>query len=420
MNYPRMMRVHQHFEAPTLEDIPAAVRQEVASLELSGKVKQGESIAISVGSRGIANIALITKSLVEALKDIGLEPFLVPAMGSHGGGTAEGQRGIIESYGVTEDYTGAPIKASMETVQVGEIEGGVPVLFDKHAYEADHVAVVGRIKPHTGFVGEIESGLHKMMLIGLGKHQGASIYHQAIVHYSFDRIVRGVGQTVIEKCGVLLGLAIVENPYDKTALIKAVAPGEFVEREKELLILAKKWMPRLPFEQVDLLIIDEIGKNISGSGLDTNVVGRKYHDHHAAEKEYPKITRIYARDLTEETHGNASGIGMAEYTHQQLIDKLDRESTYINCLTGNSPSGAAIPIYYETDRKVLDVALKTIGYIEPQNARVVRINNTLELGEILVSEAYLPQVERHEDLKIVEAAKDMEFDANGDLLAIDW
>jgi hypothetical protein len=418
MSYPRMIRVRQHFDAPTLDDIPAAVRQEVASLELSGKVKPGESVAISVGSRGIANIALIIKSLVEELKGIGLEPFLVPAMGSHGGGTAEGQRGIIESYGVTEEYTGAPIKASMETVQVGEIEGSVPVLFDKHAYEADHVAVVGRVKPHTGFVGEIESGLHKMMLIGLGKHKGAAIYHQAIVQYSFDRIVRAVGQTVIDKCGVLLGLGIVENPYDKTALIKAVAPDEFVEREKELLILAKKWMPRLPFEQIDLLIVDEIGKNISGSGLDTNVVGRKYHDHHAAEKEYPKVTRIYARDLTEETHGNASGLGMAEYIHQQIVDKMDREATYINCLTGNAPTGAAIPIYYENDRKVLDIALKTIGYIEPPDAKVVRILNTLELGEIQVSEAYLPQVERHQDLEVVGAAKDMEFDAKDNLLSM--
>ncbi len=416
MSCPRMMRIHQHFDAPTLEDIPGAVRQQVASLELSGKVKKGESVAISVGSRGIANIALITKSLVKELKAIGLEPFLVPAMGSHGGGTAEGQRGIIESYGVTEEYTGAPIKASMETVQVDEIEGSVPVLFDKHAYEADHVAVVGRVKPHTGFVGEIESGLHKMMLIGLGKHKGAAIYHQAIVQYSFDRIVRAVGQSVIEKCNVLLGLGIVENPYDKTALVKAVAPDEFVEREKELLILAKKWMPRLPFEQIDLLIVDEIGKNISGSGLDTNVVGRKYHDHHAAEKEYPKVTRIYARDLTEETHGNASGVGMAEYIHQQIVDKMDREATYINCLTGNAPTGAAIPIYYENDRKVLDIALKTIGYVEPPDAKVVRILNTLELGEILVSEAYLPEVERREDLEIVDGAKDIEFDNNDDLL----
>jgi|TARA_B110000196_G_scaffold232843_1_gene201304 hypothetical protein len=410
-----MLRVKQKFEAPTLEDIPAAVRAEVQSLALDSKVTAGESVAISVGSRGIANIALIIKSLVEELKALGLEPFLVPAMGSHGGGVAEAQQAIIEGYGVTEEYTGAPIKASMETVQVGETEDGVPVFFDKYAYEADHVAVVGRIKPHTDFVGEIESGLHKMMLIGLGKHKGAALYHQAIVHYSFDRIIRSVGQTVVDKCGVLLGLGLVENQYDKTALIKGVGAEELVEREKELLVLAKKWMPRLPFETVDLLIVDEIGKNISGAGMDTNVVGRKFHDNHAAEKEYPKVTRILVRGLTEETHGNASGIGTAEYAHKRAIEEMDREITYINCMTGNHPSGAHIPLYFDTDRICIDRALETVGLVEPENAKVLRIHNTLELAEVLVSEAYLPEVEKRDDLEVIGEAEDMPFDANGDL-----
>ena len=415
MALPRMMRVRQQFEAPTLEDIPAAVRQEIASLDLSKRLKPGESVAISAGSRGIANIALIIKSLVDELKALGAEPFIVPAMGSHGGGIAEAQQEIIENYGITEEYTGVPIRSSMETVQVGATEDGVPVYFDKYAYEADHVAVVGRIKPHTDFTGEIESGLHKMMLIGLGKHKGASLYHQAIVHYSFDRIIRSVGQTVIDKCGVLLGLGIVENPYDQTALLKGVGPEEFVEREKELLILAKKWMPRLPFEQIDLLVVDEMGKNISGAGMDTNVIGRKYNDHAATEKEHPKVTRIYVRNLTEETHGNASGLGSAEYTHKRLVDGMDREITYINCMTGNHPSGASIPIYYDSDRQVLDAAIKTVGLVEPEQSKVVRIHNTLELGEVLVSEAYLPEVEKRDDLTLVEGAAAMEFDANGDL-----
>ena len=412
---PRMLRVKQKFEAPTLEDIPAAVRAEVQSLALDSKVTAGESVAISVGSRGIANTALIIKSLVEELRVLGLAPFLVPAMGSHGGGVAAAQQAIIEGYGVTEEYTGAPIKASMETVQVGETEDGVPVFFDKYAYEADHVAVVGRIKPHTDFVGEIESGLHKMMLIGLGKHKGAALYHQAIVHYSFDRIIRSVGQTVIDKCGVLLGLGLVENQYDKTALIKGVGAEELVEQEKELLVLAKKWMPRLPFETVDLLIVDEIGKNISGAGMDTNVGGRKFHDNHAAENEYPKVTRILVRGLTEETHGNASGIGTAEYAHKRAIEEMDREITYINCMTGNHPSGAHIPLYFDTDRICIDRALETVGLVEPENAKVLRIHNTLELAEVLVSEAYLPEVEKRDDLEVIGEAEDMPFDANDDL-----
>ena len=415
MATPRMLRIRQKFDAPTLEDIPAAVRAEVQSLNLDAKVNPGETVAISVGSRGIANIALITKSLVEELKALGLKPFLVPAMGSHGGGVAEAQQAIIEGYGVTEEYTKAPIKASMETVQVGETEDGVPVYFDKHAFEADHVAVVGRIKPHTDFVGEIESGLHKMMLIGLGKHKGAALYHQAIVHYSFDRIIRSVGQTVIDQCGVLLGLGLVENQYDKTALIKGVGAEEFVDREKELLVLAKKWMPRLPFETVDLLIVDEIGKNISGAGMDTNVVGRKFHDNHAAEKEYPKVTRILVRGLTAETHGNASGIGTAEYAHKRAIEEMDREITDINCMTGNHPSGAHIPLYFDTDRICIDRALETVGLVEPENAKVLRIHNTLELGELLVSEAYLSEIEKRDDLEIMGEAEEMPFDDNDDL-----
>lgn len=415
MSFPNMLRIRQHFDAPTVEDIPAAVSEEITRLNLSARVKPGQSVAVSVGSRGINNIALITKSLVEELKALGLEPFLVPAMGSHGGGIAEAQREIIEGYGVTEEYVGAPIKASMETVQVGQTEDGVPVFFDKYAFEADHVAVVGRIKPHTDFVGEIESGLHKMMLIGLGKHKGAALYHQAIVHYSFDRIIRSVGQQVIDQCGVLLGLGIVENQYDQTALLKGVAPEEFVEREKELLVLAKKWMPRLPFDHVDLLIVDEIGKNISGAGMDTNVVGRKFHDNHAAEKEYPKVTRILVRGLTPETHGNASGIGTAEYAHRRAVEEMDREITYINCMTGNHPSGAHIPLYFDTDQICIEKALQTVGLREPGEEKIMRIHNTLDLGELLVSEAYRAEVEAREDLSIVEEAAPMPFDPSGDL-----
>ena len=416
MSYPKMIRVRQQFEAPDVDDIPAAVRNEISAIDIGGRVTPGQSVAVTVGSRGVANIALIIKSVVEELKALKLEPFLVPAMGSHGSGVAENQRKIIEEYGVTEEYAGAPIRSSMETVQVGTTEDGIPVFFDKHAYDADHVVVVGRVKPHTTFVGEIESGLHKMMLIGLGKHKGAELYHRAIVQHSFDRIVRTVGHTVINECGVLFGLGIVENQYDRTALLRAVLPENFAQGEKELLILAKKWMPRLPFDRADLLIVDEMGKNISGSGMDSNVIGRKFPDHRAGEKEFPKLTRIYVRDLTEETHGNAAGLGMAEFTHKKLVDKLDLEMTYINCLTGGHPPSGAIPIYFDSDRKVLDVALKTIGLVEPKNAKVVRIQNTLEVVEILVSEPYGPEVDQRDDLTAVGGPSEMEFDANGDLL----
>ena len=417
MQLPKMMRVKQHFDAPTLDDIPGALREEIAKQNLSGKINKGDSVAISVGSRGIANIALITKTVIEELKLLGAEPFVVPAMGSHGGGKAEGQRGIIESYGVTEEYIEAPIRATMDVVQVGETEDGVPVFFDKYAYEADHVVVAGRVKPHTGFVGEIESGLHKMMLIGLGKHKGAALYHQAIVHYSFDRIVRSVGQTVIDECGVLFGLGIVENQYDNTALVRTVEPENFVDGEKELLLLAKKWMPSLPFEQIDVLVVEEMGKNISGSGMDTNVIGRKYYDHKAAEKEYPKVTRLVVRSLTEETHGNASGIGMADYIHKRILDQIDLEATAINTMTGNHPSAGAVPISFDSDRKALEAALSTCGLVESPDAKVVRIQNTLDVEEILVSESYEKEIQQRNELSVVEAAKDIAFDGDDNLLA---
>ena len=417
MPYPRMMVIRQHFDAPTLHDVPGAIRQELAKLPLSTRIRPGDSVALTVGSRGIANMALIIKILVEELKAQGAKPFIVPAMGSHGGGTAEGQRAIVEEYGVTEDFTGAPINATMEVVQVGSIEDGIPVFFDKYAHEADHVAIVARIKPHTDFSGEIESGLHKMMLIGLGKHRGASLYHQAFAHYSFDIIVRSVGQAVIENCNILLGLAIVENQFDETALIKAVAPEEFLEREKELLILAKKLIPRLPFQEVDLLIVDQIGKDISGTGMDTNVIGRKDYLYPCSEEVFPKITRIYVRDLTRETHGNATGIGIADYTHTRLVNKTDFDSTYINCLTGDNPKAAAIPVHYDKDRKILDVALKTVGYVKPENARVIRIRNTLDLKEIMVSEAYQAEMKGRDDLEIIEPVQEMRFGEDGNLLS---
>ena len=416
MPFPRMMRVVQHFEAPTVDDIPGTIRAEIARLGLADKVKPGETVAISVGSRGIHKIALIIRTVVEELQALGAKPFIVPAMGSHGGGTAEGQREIVENYGVTEEYTGAPIKSSMEVVQVGETDDGVPVFFDKHAYEADHVVVAARVKPHTGFIGEIESGLHKMMLIGLGKHKGALLYHQAIVHYSFDRIVRSVAQTVIEKCGVLFGLAIVENQSDTTALLRAVPPADFLEQEKELLVMAREWMPRLPSDQVDLLVIDAIGKDISGAGMDSNVVGRKHHVHEMCDEELPQITRIAVRDLTPATHGNASGIGTADYCHKRVVDKMDVEITNINCITGNSPAGAQIPIWYDTDRELLSTALSTVGLVEPGQEKVIRIHDTLRVGELLISEAYLPEVEKRDDLEILEPAAEMAFDDRGDLL----
>jgi len=419
MSLPRMVRLRQTFEATRVNDIPSEVERQLATLNLGQQVKPGQTVAITAGSRGIANIAIIIKAACDHVRRIGGKPIIVPAMGSHGGGTAEGQRQIIEGYGVTEAFTGAEIRASMETVIVDTTPQGIPVHFDKHAFGCDHVLVVGRIKPHTGFVGPVESGLHKMMLIGLGKHEGAKIYHRAILDYSFLEIIRAVADVVLKKCRVIGGLGIVENAYDETGLIAAVAPNDFFTRESDLLTLAKKWLPRLPFANTQLLIIDEIGKNISGTGMDTNVIGRKYNDHAATANDDVSVKRIFVRGLTEATHGNATGIGIAEFTNTRTINQVDRRITAINCLTGGHPVAAMLPIAFDTDREVIEAALPTLGLVEPANAKVVQIANTLHLGEVLVSEAYLPEIAQRQDLAIIDGPFEMPFDADGNLRPVE-
>ena len=413
--YPKMFRVRQKFEAPRVDDIPGTVKAELARLELQKKVKPGQTVAITAGSRGIANIRHIIKAAVEHFQSIGAKPFIVPAMGSHGGGTAEGQRGILEGYGITEAFCGCPIKASMETIVVCQTAEGFPVHFDRHASEADHVLVCGRVKPHTDFVGDVESGLMKMMLIGLGKHEGAKVYHRAILDYSFPQIVRSVANRVMETCPILAGLAIVENGYDQTAKIAAVPADSMEARERELLVLAKKWMPKLPFDRCDILLIDELGKNISGAGVDTNVVGRKYRYHEAAPDELPRVRRIVIRGLTEETHGNASGIGLFEFCTTRAMNAIDQRITRINCLTSGNVSACMMPVNFDTDREIIDAALPTIGLTEPPNAKILWIRNTLELAEVECSQAYWDEAKKRSDLEILGDLHELPFDAKGDL-----
>lgn len=416
MAYPQIFRVRQKFDAPKVADVPAEVAKQLATLDLASKIRPGQSVAVTMGSRGIANIQHVIKAAVAHLLSIGAKPFIVPAMGSHGGGTPEGQRAIVEGYGVTEEFVGCPIRSSMETVIVCKTPEGIPVHFDKHAYGADHVLVVGRVKPHTGFTGDIQSGLMKMMLIGLGKHAGAKIYHRAIQNYSFGQIVRSVGKIVLKECKIVAGLAILENGYDETAMIDAVPSERFEEREKELLQMAIRWMPKLPFADVDVLLIDQIGKNISGSGMDTNVVGRKYNDHKANDDEYPKVKRIVVRGLTYETHGNACGIGIAEFATSRAVEQVDMAITRINCLTGGHPTAAMVPIHYASDREILDAALPTIGLTEPEDAKLLWIPNTLMLGEVECSAVFLEAARARPDLEILEGPREMAFDGEGNLL----
>jgi hypothetical protein len=375
-------------------------------------------VAITAGSRGVANVAAIIKAIVEHLRGLGAEPFIVPAMGSHGGATAEGQRAVVESYGITEQFLGCPIRSSMDTVVVCQTAEGFPVHFDRHAFEANHVVVCNRIKPHTRFVGDIESGLMKMLLIGLGKCAGATVYHRAIQDYSFGQIIRSVAGEVLRRCHILAGVAIVENAFDQTARIEAVATEHFESREKELLALAKQWMARLPFNHVDLLLIDEIGKNISGTGLDTNVVGRKFDDHKAVDGELPKVKVIALRGLTEATHGNAVGLGCAEFCKSHLLRETDVHITRINAITAGHLAAAMFPMDYETDREILNLALGTVGLVEPANARVLWITNTLELTELECSAAYLDEARRRDDLEVLTPLRDLPLDAAGNLPSV--
>jgi hypothetical protein len=390
--YPLFVRVRQQFERPRVEDVGAAVVRTLETLDLGRRVRPGQGVALTAGSRGIANIPLILRATAGFLKKLGARPFLVPTMGSHGGGTAEGQRHILESYGITEEAVGAPIRASMEVVQVGTTPEGFPVLLDRHASEADHIGVVARVKPHTAFHGPIESGLMKMMLIGLGKHQGALLYHRVLLEQPYDRVVRSVGRTLRANAPIAFGLAVVENAYDETAVIEAVAPDRFEESEERLLTVARRLLPQLPLRCADLLIVDEIGKDISGSGMDTNVVGRKraFRDQPAAADQ-PSMRLIFVRGLTERTHGNASGIGLADFTTGRLLRQMDYRATVINCLTAGYPEGAFTPVHFETDREVLDAALAILGTRPPEEARVLRIRNTLEVEELEVSEACLAE-----------------------------
>ena len=418
MLLPRMFRLRQHFDSPTLDDVTGAVELELEHLALAERIRAGESVAITAGSRGITNIVLILKAVVDHLRGLGAHPFLVPAMGSHGGATADGQLSVLARYGITPESVGCEIRSSMETVIIGETPGGLPIHFDRHASAADHVFIVNRIKPHTRFAGDIESGLHKMMLIGLGKHAGAQLYHRAITEYDFDLILRAVAGQVLAKCRVVAGLGIVENAGDETALVAGAAPADFERRERELLRQAREWMPRLPFDECDLLIIDEIGKNISGAGLDTNIAGRKFDDKKSTSRDAVQIKRILVRGLTEQTEGNATGIGIADFTNERTVGRINRRVTAINCITGGHPTAAAIPIAFPTDQESIEAALLTLGMVEPPEARVLQIANTLELGELWASEAYLEEARGMSRVEVLTDLEPIRLDDSGNLRAV--
>jgi hypothetical protein len=404
---PRVALVEQRVDAPAaLEEIEGSVREALRSVQLPSG-----TVAIGVGSRGVGGIGPIVAALVQVLKEAGAEPFVVPAMGSHGASTAEGQAEVLRHLGVSEEEVGCHVRATMETTMLGETPYGVEVFMDRNAYEADAVILVNRVKPHTAFRGGIESGPTKMLTIGLGKQNGAHSVHSAGWE-NIHRTILEAAQVAVESGKVAFGLAVLENPDEKPYKVVAIPAGKLEEGEALLLEEAKKNLLRLPFDVLDVLVVDEIGKNISGDGADPNVTGR-YPTPYATGG--PEVLRMVFLDLTEETGGNANGVGMADVVSECLASRMDRSATYLNALTSTTPQPVKLPMVMPSDRLATAAALEMCAGVSPKDARLVRVKNTLKLRRMHVSEALLPEVEKDERLRVVEEPGPMRFGEDGSL-----
>ncbi len=405
---PRLIRIRQQFPDDGIRDVRGAARDATAGLIDGAAVKRGQSVALTGSSRGIANIALIVGGAVDALKAAGLEPFIVPAMGSHGGGTAERQATVLHHYGVTEEGVGCPVRSSTDTVRLGETPEGIPLTLDRLASEADHIFLINRIKPHTHLVGPCESGLAKIMCIGLGKPAGAQRYHKAFARYGIGHVLRAAVPVLLERRSFLGGLAIIENARDDTARIVPLRAGEILDREPALLEEVKRRMARLPFDQLDVLIIDHLGKDISGTGMDTNVIGRD-------RPGGPSVGVIFVRDLTPASEGNASGIGMADITVRRLIEKMDAAATFLNCATALHPHLARVPYAFDTDREALEAAIDCSAALTPAEARIVWIRSTLALAELEASEPFADEIAGNTELEPLGEPHPFQFAPDGSL-----
>lgn len=382
LKLPRMVRLRQRFDPERLDDPSAEAFR--AAAEAARVLSPGARVAVAVGSRGIRNLQAIVRAVLEALRGAGTEPFIVAAMGSHGGGTPEGQRAVLASYGITEELMGVPIDAEMETVELGRTASGVPVRFARSALDADAVIPVARIKPHTDFRGPVESGLCKMLAIGLGKHEGCSRLHKEGFH-RFSTLIPEAAGRILESAAVPFGIAILENAYDETCLIEAVPGARFLERERELLPLAAARMPRLLFPKIDVLVVERIGKDISGAGMDPNIVGRTTKGI-LEGYEGPEIGRIIVLDVSEASHGNAIGIGLADFTVESMLGRIDRTATFANAVASGNPESGRIPIALADEEEAVRAALACLPDADPQAPRIVRIADTLHLGELWASE----------------------------------
>jgi hypothetical protein len=407
---PRWALVRQRMDPAEVVDVAGAVG--AAFEPTRSAVAPGSRVCLAVGSRGIDRIAEVVREAVVWLRAAGAEVFVVPSMGSHGGATAEGQLEVLASYGMTPDSIGCEIRSSMETVEIGELRPGVPVFVDRNACDgADVIIPINRVKPHTDFTGEVESGLMKMIAIGLGKQRGADTFHRQ-GFATFHELIPQVAEFTASKVNIPFGLALVENGYARLWRIEAVPRERFFDRERELLVLARERMARLPLDQIDVLVLDYIGKDISGLGMDSNVVGRYYQGPTGAG---PAIQRIVVRDLTPESEGNAVGIGMADVALRAAVEKIDIHKTYMNCITAKTPEGARVALTVDTDREALSVAIACCLRVTSSEARIVRIRDTKHLDTMYVSEPALAEVMATGRCEIVRPLARIEFDADGRL-----
>jgi len=414
MDFPRLLLVRQNFPDRSLRDVGSVVREELAGSPFAARLKPGARVAIGVGSRGISNIATIVRAAVEFWKSQGARPFLFPAMGSHGAATAEGQADVLAHYGIISETMGCPVVSSLEVVSLGRTPEGIEAFMDRNAFESDGVMLVGRVKWHTDFAGGIESGLFKMMAIGLGKFAGAQRYHTYAYKLGLERVIRTIGRQVLASGKILGGLAILEDANHSTAQVTAVPVEQMESREEELLRLAKSWMGRIPTD-LDVLILDEIGKNISGAGMDTKVVNRSVHGEYNPWPG-PRFQRIFVRGLSDLSYGNGVGLGMADVVSDRLLERIDWNPTRINSLTASTPAAIRTPVHFATDRECLERIAPTVGKHDLSEVTYGWLRNSLELGTIAMSENLRGEIAKNPALEILGDARPMEFDAQGNLV----
>lgn len=411
VNIPRMARVKQKFDSYEITDPEAVIRSELSRPKIINTIKPGMNIAITAGSRGIWNHKRIIKTVADMVKERGGCPFVVPAMGSHGGATADGQLDVLAGFGITPEYLGCPIKSSMETVKVGESPEGHPVHIDKNAWNADGIIVVNKVKPHTAFRGPYESGLMKMMTIGLGKQYGASLCHQSGFK-NMGRLVPMFANVILANCKILFGLAVVENAYSRTYMIKGLTPEEIPQKEPELLNLARKLMPKILFDDIAVLVIDEIGKNFSGDGQDPNVSSRFATPYASGDF---TIQKVCVLDISEKSHGIMIGAGCADTCTRRLVDKSNLEASYINAITSTVFDCVRLPMILKNDFYAIAACIKTCNEVDLNQIRMVRIPNTLEIGEIWISESMIEDAEKNPSIEILSGPEPMPFDEAGNL-----